>query len=59
MIPIAALKLARQYFLEIGEGKRRLVRKAEGVAIDPECGRVYVVSDRDARLYVFKLAAVG
>lgn len=45
--------------LEIGEGKRQLVRKAEGVAIDPECGRVYVVSDRDARLYVFKLAAVG
>ena len=45
--------------LEIDDGKRRLVRKAEGLAVDPERERVYVVSDRDARLYVFKLAAVG
>ena len=45
--------------LEIDDGKRRLVRKAEGVAVDPERGHVYVVSDRDARLYVFKLAASG
>ena len=38
--------------MEIDDGKRRL-RKAEGVALDPERGHVYVVSDRDARLYVF------
>ena len=36
-----------------GETKR--VRQAEGVAVDPQRGRVYVVSDRDAELYVFKL----
>ena len=35
--------------------KSRRVRKAEGVAVDPQRGRVYVVSDRDAELYVFKL----
>ncbi|MAB55863.1 MAG: hypothetical protein CMN93_08315 [Synechococcus sp. CPC35] len=36
-------------------GKSRRVRKAEGVAVDPDRGRVYVVCDRDAELYVFKL----
>ena len=36
-------------------GASRRVRKAEGVAVDPERGRVYVVCDRDAELYVFKL----
>ena len=36
-------------------GKSKRVRKAEGVAVDSERGRVYVVSDRDAELYVFKL----
>ena len=36
-------------------GKDKQVRKAEGVAIDPDRNRVYVVSDRDAELYVFKL----
>jgi len=35
--------------------KSKRVRKAEGVAVDPQRGRVYVVSDRDAELYVFKL----
>ena len=35
--------------------KPKRIRKAEGVAIDPDRGRVYVVSDRDARLYVFNL----
>ena len=35
--------------------KPKRIRKAEGIAIDPDRGRVYVVSDRDARLYVFKL----
>ena len=36
-------------------GSSKRVRKAEGIAVDPERGRVYVVSDRDAELYVFKL----
>jgi uncharacterized protein YjiK len=36
-------------------GETRRVRKAEGIAIDPQRGRIYVVSDRDAELYVFKL----
>ena len=36
-------------------GESRRVRKAEGVAVDPDHGRVYVVCDRDAELYVFKL----
>lgn len=36
-------------------GETRRVRKAEGIAVDPQRGRVYVVSDRDAELYVFKL----
>ena len=36
-------------------GASRRVRKAEGVAVDPDRGRVYVVCDRDAELYVFKL----
>ena len=37
------------------EGKSKCVRKAEGIAVDSERGRVYVVSDRDAELYVFQL----
>ena len=42
--------------LEFSEGgKARRVRKAEGVAVDPDRGRVYVVCDRDAELYVFRL----
>ncbi len=36
-------------------GKSKRVRKAEGIAVDSERGRVYVVSDRDAELYVFQL----
>jgi len=36
-------------------GKFKRVRKAEGIAVDSERGRVYVVSDRDAELYVFQL----
>ena len=36
-------------------GKPKRVRKAEGIAVDSERGRVYVVSDRDAELYVFQL----
>ena len=37
------------------DGKRERVRKSEGVAIDPKRGRLYVVSERDGRLYVFQL----
>ena len=35
--------------------KSKRVRKAEDVAVDPQRGKVYVVSDRDAELYVFNL----
>ena len=36
-------------------GKPKRVRKAEGIAVDSKRGRVYLVSDRDAELYVFQL----
>ncbi len=36
-------------------GKSKAVRKAEGIAVDSARDRVYVVSDRDAELYVFQL----
>ena len=35
-------------------GKGR-IRKSEGVAIDPVRNRLYVVSERDGRLYVYKI----
>ena len=35
--------------------KPKQIRKPEGVAFDPGRKRMYVVSDRDADLYVFKL----
>lgn len=35
--------------------KPKRIRKPEGVAFDPGRKRIYVVSDRDADLYVFKL----
>ena len=31
------------------------IRKPEGVAFDPDRNRLYVVSDRDGDLYVFRL----
>ena len=37
------------------EAKSQRIRKSEGLAIDPQRGRVYVVSERDGRLYVFRL----
>lgn len=37
------------------DGKFREVEKAEGVAIDAQKHRLYVVSDAEARLYVFDL----
>jgi len=36
-------------------GKFREIKQAEGVAIDPRSRRLYVVSDQEARLYVFDL----
>ncbi|MEM7223443.1 MAG: SdiA-regulated domain-containing protein [Pseudomonadota bacterium] len=38
-------------------GKRKTIEKAEGVAYDPATGRLYVVSDEEARLYVFEVQA--
>lgn len=37
------------------DGKSSRIRKAEGVAFDPVKRRLYVVSDRDASLYVFQV----
>ena len=37
------------------EGKSSKIRKSEGLAIDPQRGRLYVVSERDGRLYVFRI----
>ena len=47
--------LQRLDLLLSSDGKSKRVRKAEGIAVDSERGRVYVVSDRDAELYVFQL----
>lgn len=42
--------------LSYGEkGKYREIEKAEGVTIDPDENRLYIVSDADSRLYVFDL----
>ena len=32
-----------------------MIRKPEGIAFDPQRKKMYVVSDRDADLYVFQL----
>ena len=37
------------------DGKYREIKKAEGIAVDPDANRLYVVSDEEARLYVFDL----
>ena len=37
------------------DGEFREIEKAEGVAVDAEHHRLYVVSDAEARLYVFDL----
>ena len=37
------------------DGDYKEVEKAEGVAVDPAANRLYVVSDEEARLYVFDL----
>jgi uncharacterized protein YjiK len=36
-------------------GKYREIKKAEGVAVDPTSNRLFVVSDKEARLYVFDI----
>jgi uncharacterized protein YjiK len=37
------------------DGEYEEIEKAEGVAIDPDANRLYVVSDEEARLYVFDI----
>jgi uncharacterized protein YjiK len=37
------------------DGEFREIEKAEGVAVDPQSHRLYVVSDEEARLYVFDI----
>ena len=39
--------------------KPKRIRKSEGVAIDPARQRLYVVSERDGMLYVFRLHTDG
>jgi len=36
-------------------GEYREIEKAEGVAVDPAANRLYVVSDAEARLYIFDI----
>ena len=37
------------------DGEYQEIEKAEGVAIDPDTNRLYVVSDEEARLYVYDI----
>ena len=37
------------------DSEYREIEKAEGVAIDPDTNRLYVVSDEKTRLYVFDI----
>ena len=37
------------------DGEYREIEKAEGVAIDPDTNRLYVISDEEVRLYVFDI----
>ncbi len=39
------------------DGDYEEVEKAEGIAVDPRANRLYVVSDEEARLYVFDVRA--
>jgi uncharacterized protein YjiK len=43
---------------ELGEGQGEIVQ-AEGVTIAVDSDRLYIVSDREARLYVFQIGADG
>lgn len=47
-------RVVQSFRLSYGhKGEFRQIEKAEGVAIDPEAQRLFVVSDEEARLYVF------
>jgi uncharacterized protein YjiK len=37
------------------KGKSKKIKKAEGIAVDPDNNRLYIVSDKDARLYIFDI----
>jgi uncharacterized protein YjiK len=37
------------------DGKYKEIKKAEGIAVDPDNNRLYMVSDKDSRLYVFDI----
>ena len=47
---VASLALAYQH-----KNKEREIKKAEGVAIDPAINRLFVVSDKEARLYIYDI----
>ena len=52
----AADTVLQRLDLTISTGdKPKRVRKPEGIAFDPDRNRLYVVSDRDGDLYVFRL----
>ncbi len=40
-------------YMESGKKKTRSIKKAEGVAYDAEINRLYIVSDEEARLFVY------
>lgn len=49
-------KVMKSAKLSYGKGgEYREIEKAEGVAIDPDSCRLYVVSDKEARLYVYDI----
>ena len=37
------------------DGDYREINKAEGIAVNPEANRLFIVSDKEARLYIFDL----
>lgn len=40
---------------DLNGGPDRVIRKAEGVAVNPDSSRLYIVSDQDAELSVFEI----
>ncbi len=52
----AAEKVTQSFRLGYAhKGKYREIEKAEGVEIDPDSNRLYIVSDKEAMLYVFDI----
>jgi uncharacterized protein YjiK len=47
-------RAVQSFDLNGGQGDR-IIRKAEGVAVNPESNRLYIVSDKDAELSVFRI----